>query len=72
MPEKKQTKYRHELKYQVTDAQIQMLKMRIRHLLPLDSHVAQTGSYVITALQQSSPWSVSARSGEKPTKPPAL
>ena len=36
MPEKKETKYRHELKYQVTDAQIQMLKNRINHLLPLD------------------------------------
>ena len=50
MPEKKETKYRHELKYQVTDAQIQMLKNRINHLLPLDSHVAKTGSYVIRSL----------------------
>ena len=50
MPEKKETKYRHELKYQVTDAQIQMLKNRIHHLLPLDSHVAKTGSYVIRSL----------------------
>ena len=50
MPEKNQTKYRHELKYQVTDGEIQMLKMRIQHLLPLDSHVAQTGSYRIRSL----------------------
>ena len=50
MPEKKQTKYRHELKYQVTDAQLQMLKSRINHLLPLDSHVARTGSYRIRSL----------------------
>jgi len=50
MPEKKQIKYRHELKYQVTDAQIQMLKIRIQHLLPLDSHVARTGSYFIRSL----------------------
>jgi len=50
MPESKQVKYRHELKYQVTDAQIQMLNMRIRHLLPLDSHVAKTGSYFIRSL----------------------
>ena len=50
MPEKKQTKYRHELKYQVTNAEIQMLKMRIQHLLPLDSHVARTGSYFIRSL----------------------
>ena len=50
MPQKNETKYRHELKYQVTDAQIQMLKNRINHLLPLDSHVAKTGSYVIRSL----------------------
>ena len=50
MPENKETKYRHELKYQVTDAQIQMLKNRITHLLPLDRHVAKTGSYFIRSL----------------------
>lgn len=50
MPERKQMKYRHELKYQVTDAQIQLLKTRMKHLLPLDSHVAQTGSYCIRSL----------------------
>lgn len=50
MPEKNQIKYRHELKYQVTNAEIQMLKMRIHHLMPLDSHVAQTGSYFIRSL----------------------
>ena len=50
MPERTQLKYRHELKYQVTDAQIRMLENRIRHLLPLDSHVARKGSYVIRSL----------------------
>lgn len=50
MPENKQMKYRHELKYQVTDAQIRMLKTRASHLMPLDSHVAQTGSYFIRSL----------------------
>ena len=50
MPEKNKTQYRHELKYQVTDAEIQMLKNRITHLLPLDGHVAKTGSYVIRSL----------------------
>ena len=43
-------KYRHELKYQVTDSQIQLLRNRISHLLPLDSHVAQSGSYCIRCL----------------------
>ena len=43
-------KFRHELKYQVTAAQIALLKSRIDHLLPLDSHVAQNGSYTIRSL----------------------
>lgn len=43
-------KYRHELKYQVTSAEIRMLKSRIQHLIPLDSHVADTGSYRIRSL----------------------
>ena len=50
MTGKDQMKFRHELKYQVTDAQIQMLKMRIHRLMPLDSHVAKTGSYQIRSL----------------------
>lgn len=43
-------KYRHELKYPVTAAQIQLLKNRINHLIPLDAHVAQSGSYSIRSL----------------------
>ena len=50
MQENRETKYRHELKYQVTDGQIQLLRNRISHLLPLDSHVAQSGSYCIRSL----------------------
>lgn len=48
--QKNMTKYRHELKYQVTAAQIALLKNRIDHLLPLDSHVAETGTYSIRSL----------------------
>lgn len=43
-------KFRHELKYQVTAAQIAMLKNRIDHLLPLDSHVGESGTYSIRSL----------------------
>ena len=50
MQKNRETKYRHELKYQVTDGQIQLLRNRISHLLPLDSHVAQSGSYCIRSL----------------------
>jgi len=50
MAEVNKRKYRHELKYPVTSAQILMLKNRINHLLTLDSHVAQTGTYRIRSL----------------------
>ena len=38
-------KYRHELKYQISDAQVVMLKNRIDHLIPADSHVGESGAY---------------------------
>ena len=43
-------KYRHELKYQITELQLQLLKNRINHLIPLDAHVGATGSYRIRSL----------------------
>lgn len=45
-----QPKYRHELKYLVTSAQIAMLKTRISGLLPPDPHVGPTGRYNISSL----------------------
>ena len=42
-------KYRHELKYPVTDAQLALLKGRIQNLIPLDRHVVG-GSYSIRSL----------------------
>ena len=50
MNETDKTKYRHELKYEITDAQLQMLKNRIHHLIPHDSHVGASGSYRIRSL----------------------
>ena len=50
MNESRMTKYRHELKYQITDAQLKMLQNRIRHLIPLDSHVGSAGAYTIRSL----------------------
>ena len=50
MAETNRNKYRHELNYTVTTAQLAMLRNRINHLLPLDAHVAQTGSYRIRSL----------------------
>ena len=43
-------KYRHELKYQISDAQVAMLKNRITHLIPADSHAGSDGSYTIRSL----------------------
>lgn len=50
MTEQKPMKYRHELKYEITDAQLQMLKNRIRHLIPPDPHVGPRGAYTIRSL----------------------
>lgn len=50
MIQQKQVKYRHELKYQVTDAQIQLLKNRMTHLIPMDRHAGPSGTYTIRSL----------------------
>ena len=50
MIQPKSNKFRHELKYQITDAQVAMLQNRIRHLIPMDSHVGQAGTYRIRSL----------------------
>ena len=50
MMQSKSMKFRHELKYQITDAQVAMLKNRIHHLIPLDRHVGETGTYRIRSL----------------------
>ena len=43
-------KYRHELKYICTAAQLALIQGRISHLIPLDSHVGETGMYSIRSL----------------------
>lgn len=50
MTDKKEMKYRHELKYQITALQLQLLKNRIGGLIPLDKHAGQQGSYRIRSL----------------------
>lgn len=44
------TKYRHELKYICTAAQLALLQGRIHRLLPLDSHAGESGIYTIRSL----------------------
>lgn len=50
MIQPKLNKFRHELKYQVTDAQLQLLKNRINHLIPADSHAGADGVYSVRSL----------------------
>lgn len=51
MAEKEENKkYRHELKYICTAAQLAMIQGRIHHLISLDSHVGEDGMYQIRSL----------------------
>lgn len=43
-------KFRHELKYQISTAQIQLIRNRINHLVPLDAHAGNDGAYTIRSL----------------------
>lgn len=43
-------KFRHELKYLISGAQLQMLRSRINHLIPMDSHVGSNDAYAIRSL----------------------
>lgn len=42
--------FRHELKYNITDAQLALIRSRIDHLLSPDSHTGDTGAYTIRSL----------------------
>ena len=50
MHEKKEIKFRHELKYPISAAELAMLRNRIQNLIPLDGHVGETGAYSIRSL----------------------
>lgn len=43
-------KYRHELKYNITEAQLQLIKTRIDRLMKPDSHTGADGGYTIRSL----------------------
>ena len=44
------SKYRHELKYLISAAEIALIRNRIHNLIPQDSHAGPTGSYSIRSL----------------------
>ncbi len=46
----KEPKFRHELKYICSNAELKMLESRFRGIMPLDSHVSSKGSYLIRSM----------------------
>lgn len=48
--EKKEQKFRHELKYLISGAELQLLRNRIEHLIPADKHAGPDGIYNIRSL----------------------
>lgn len=62
-------KYRHELKYEITSAQLQLLKNRINHLIPPDKHAGLTGSYTIRSLYFDDQYDRCLRENEDGTDP---
>ena len=42
--------YRHEYKYLISCAQVEMVKNRLSHLIPLDRHSGEAGKYTIRSL----------------------
>ncbi|MDO5401562.1 MAG: polyphosphate polymerase domain-containing protein [Eubacteriales bacterium] len=45
-----EVKYRHELKYEISRAQVQMLRSRMMGVIPADPHAGPTGVYTIRSL----------------------
>lgn len=62
-------KYRHELKYEITDAQLQLLKNRINHLIRPDSHAGPDGVYTIRSLYFDDQYDRCLRENEDGTDP---
>jgi len=62
-------KFRHELKYEVTAAQLGLLKSRINHMIPLDSHVGPAGAYTIRSLYFDDQYDRCLRENEDGTDP---
>jgi len=50
MDEQKNIKFRHEYKYVISSAELQMLRNRLNHMLSIDSHAGAGGFYHIRSL----------------------
>ena len=69
MNEQNQVKYRHELKYPLSAAQVLMLKSRMGNLIPLDKHVAKSGYYTIRSLYFDDRYNTCLQENENGTDP---
>lgn len=47
---KQSEKFRHELKYTISAGELEMIRNRIEHLIPLDTHAGESGFYSIRSL----------------------
>lgn len=50
MRKQENSTFRHEIKYVISNAQLEIIKSRIDHLIPPDPHVDQTGAYSVRSL----------------------
>ena len=50
MIDKNMQKFRHEMKYVISSAELAMLRNRVDHLIPVDSHAAADGRYTVRSL----------------------
>lgn len=62
-------KYRHELKYICTAAQLAVLNQRATNLLQLDSHADQTGTYTVRSLYFDDMYNTCFNENEEGTDP---
>lgn len=46
----KEQTFRHELKYVISEAEIAIIRNRIKHLLPLDDYTGMSGTYCVRSL----------------------
>lgn len=47
---KKSPKFRHELKYICSDAELNIIKCRLQNIMPLDPHTGESGTYNIKSM----------------------
>ena len=50
MIDKNMQKFRHEMKYVVSAAELAMLQNRVNHLIPVDDHASAEGRYTVRSL----------------------